>query len=833
MPPKPSPSSPEDPLRGILAKSHQAGRPTEELTDHLMDAFHGVQALRHRIGRINVAERALDGRFWPVAALAALTHDAGKIPPGFQEMVHGRTRSWGERHEVLSLGFLPPLVPDDRLLTWVAEAVLTHHRPLTAQQPGRKQPIRSLYGGSDLAELRSRFGKVDPVVAARLAAWLAATGGHLLAPGPTAAGQFVTASDITGAVRQTTGEPVDVVAQAHAVLTAVLDRWRRRSAPDDEGLVAVLLQGAVTLADHLSSSHGMLHPEQPIGSRFPALLRDRFNAQGGRLRPHQIEAGAVRGHLLLRAPTGSGKTEAGLLWAAQQVAELIADKRGIPRVFHTLPYLASINVMADRLGDLLGDRGLVGVSHSRAASYHLANAIEDEPAPEELGQQAASLTRAARKAVSRAAATRLFRETVRVGTPYQLLRGALAGAAHSGILLDSANSVFVLDELHAYDPKRLGFILASASLWERLGGRIAVLSATFPTALGNLVRETLTQPVTLVEAPPGLTKPRHRLLTRPHHLTDDAALDEARELLDAERSVLVVANNVAHALHLFEQLAPEAVRQHGDGSALLLHSRFKRQDRKRIENRIMERYGTTRTREDRRSPGLVVATQVVEVSLDVDFDVLLTAGAPLEALLQRFGRINRVAFRPPAEVIVHQPGIGTRRRGAEEYADGVYPAAPTLTSMQIIVRHEGQQVDEEQATAWLDEIYASEWGKDWRQEVTRWCSEFTEQFLSFTHPFDDRSHLAGAFDDLFDGTEAVFHADLPAYEAMLVGAADHPSGRLLAAEYLLPLPGWATGLASYDRRLGIAVIDGDYDPDRGLAALRGVGADRYQPGEVI
>jgi CRISPR-associated endonuclease/helicase Cas3 len=59
---------------------------------------------------------------------------------------------------------------------------------------------------------------------------------------------------------------------------------------------------------------------------------------------------------------------------------------------------------------------------------------------------------AAHKAVSRTAATRLFRELVRVGTPYQLLRGALAGPAYSSILVDAVNSVFVFDELHAYEP---------------------------------------------------------------------------------------------------------------------------------------------------------------------------------------------------------------------------------------------------------------------------------------------------------------------------------------------------------------------------------------------
>src|SRR5262249_30559872 len=146
---------------------------------------------------------------------------------------------------------------------------------------------------------------------------------------------------------------------------------------------------------------------------------------------------------------------------------------GQPRVFYTLPYLASINAMTERLATRLGNDS-VGVTHSRAASYHLSRSVCPD---------ADTTAKAASKAVSRAAATRLFRETVRVGTPYQLLRGALAGPAHSGILIDAANSVFILDELHAYDARRLGMLLATLGFWERIGGRIAVLSATLPDRL--------------------------------------------------------------------------------------------------------------------------------------------------------------------------------------------------------------------------------------------------------------------------------------------------------------------------------------------------------------
>jgi CRISPR-associated endonuclease/helicase Cas3 len=313
----------------------------------------------------------------------------------------------------------------------------------------------------------------------------------------------------------------------------------------------------------------------------------------------------------------------------------------------------------------------------------------------------------------------------------------------------------------------------------------------------------------------------------------DDAVGEALDRLTAGQAVLVVANSVAQAQRLFDLLGPRARQLYGDDAAVLLHSRFRRDHRRGIEEQIHHRYGTHRTTGGRRLPGLVVATQVVEVSLDVDFDALLTSGAPLEALLQRFGRVNRVAARPPADVVVCQPAYGPRRSsGTEQYADGVYPAEPVTAAMRILTGHDGEPVDEEQANGWLDDIYTTAWGQRWRGEVLRHRDRFTEAFLTFRRPFEDRSALAEDFDTMFDGTEAVLLADLPAYRDALIEAGG-AAGRLLAADYLIPLPAWAAALPTFDRALGVAVVDGDYDPRRGLLTVRGAGSQQYQPGEIL
>ena len=797
-------------LAGVWAKSraHPADPRGELLTEHLLAARDAARLLQRRVGRI----AAVPGRFWDWVILACLLHDAGKIPDGFQQMVGnpGPARPWGERHEVYSLGFaahaLSHLPVDER--DWIMLGVATHHQPLQGDRSLRGR-LRTTYRTP--GDLIAALGPVDPAAAGELHEWLAAEIGTAgtAAPGP------------------------DKIARAaHQQLKALIGQWTDPfgSTPDRD-LTGVLVQGAVTLADHVASAGTGLLLCQPVDASYPQSLASRLRRGGKTLFPHQQQAHAAAGHMLLRAPTGQGKTEAALLWASTQVEHLKESVGGVPRVFYTLPYLASINAMSDRLRAEFDPDGqdLLGVAHSRAASYYLQRAADDCGSAHEPGGELPA--REAARAIARDRATRLFREPVRVGTPYQLVRGALAGPAHASILIDAANSVFILDELHAYEPRRLGMILAMVRLWTRLGGRVGVMSATLPAAVADLLTMALGSRPQIVEPPAAWTWPvRHRLVLRTEHLTAPRSVTEITGRLQADQSTLVVANNVADARDLYQKLAPAVTGRHGKDAALLLHSRFRAGDRAAIEKKILDRFGAAQPRR----PGLLVATQTVEVSLNVDFDALHTSGAPLEPLIQRFGRVNRLGELPaPAPVVVHEPACGPRRgQPASDYADGVYEAEPTRLAWQILTRHAGQDLDEKVFGQWLDEIYATGWGQRWRADVECHFHRFDEDYLRFTLPFDDRSHLADAFDQIFDGTEAILECDAAEYRRLL-GDHSAAAGRLLAAQLLLPIPAYGARLGHWDKALRITVIDADYDESAGLLKIHGRNGSRYTPGEVL
>jgi CRISPR-associated endonuclease/helicase Cas3 len=141
-------------------------------------------------------------------------------------------------------------------------------------------------------------------------------------------------------------------------------------------------------------------------------------------------------------------------------------------------------------------------------------------------------------------------------------------------------------------------------------------------------------------------------------------------------------------------------------------------------------------------------------------------------------------------------------------------------------------MDERRTGGWLDEVYASVWGRQWRHRVAQHRDMFSESFLRFAYPFDDREKLAEEFDQLFEGTEAVLEQDLRDYSDAL-NSASRRSGRLLGAEYLVPLPHYGRKLGRYNKELKIVVVDADYDPEHGLGTIHAPQGPRNLLGEVL
>ncbi len=756
-------------LMQVLAKSaaHSAlGRP-ETLAEHSLQVRQAADDIAERIGSPGLLARCPD--FWSWVRTAALLHDAGKVAEGFQQQLRPQGETWGERHEVLSLAFVHLLTRHlpERDRQMISAGVVFHHRALTGEDG-------LAWHYPPEADWAAKFGLDRNAAPGRP---------RIQVPATRRAAALAWYAEELGAAAPVDDRKLwELARDAFAQVTA---RWGGEVTPED-GLLAVLLQGAVTLADRSGSAHVPLRKHMPLPSRYVAGMARPYE--------HQIKAGGHVGHLIVRAPTGTGKTEAGLAWASRQ----LDDMPGRPRLIWQLPYRASIDAARIRfIENLRAEPDEIAILHATAAQSLLAECVGDDG---QAGREQA------RKAKAQRAAMRLYAQRIRVATPHQLLRAALAGPQYSAGLIEQANALMVLDELHAYDPVVFGRICAAMRLWARLGSRVCVLSATLAQPMIDLVRESLgLSPVEIVDAPPGVAPDRHRLVVDEEPIDSAASLARIRGWLAEGHSVLVVANTVARAQDLYRALRPAALAAHpGDeDAAILLHSRFRHEDRDAIEGRIRGRYPERGEGEGERRGGLVVATQALEVSLCLDFDRGVSELAPVEAIAQRAGRVNRRG-RHPDGVVEFRVHLAVE---AWPYEQAALDAARLA-----LAEHPGPIISEQTVDAWLKTAYATEWGREWEARARQSRDAFDAAFLTFTTPFHDRAEFADKLARELDSVEVLHHEDVARYRDL---EAEDP---LLAHRLLIPMRyGPAVRHGNYNRRLRLFEIALPYSPETGLS----------------
>lgn len=247
-----------------------------------------------------------------------------------------------------------------------------------------------------------------------------------------------------------------------------------------------------------------------------------------------------------------------------------------------------------------------------------------------------------------------------LGIPYALSNGQAnlnAGAVASAYL--------VFDEFHLYGPEAMQTTLLMLKQLRKIGNApFLMMTATFSqTMLADLQQELDPDSTGEVVIIPENNGDRQALQSLPsqqksrrYHListelTASAVLDRHLELESGGRSI-AICNTVDRAQRLFEDLGTTIAQQKLDIEVQLLHSRFYQEDRQQKETDLRREFGERRN--ERTVNSLIfVATQVVEVGLDITSDVLHTELAPANAILQRAGRCARYA-REKGQVYLYQ-----------------------------------------------------------------------------------------------------------------------------------------------------------------------------------
>lgn len=311
-----------------------------------------------------------------------------------------------------------------------------------------------------------------------------------------------------------------------------------------------------------------------------------------------------RPHTLLVAPTGAGKTN------------FLMRRCAGRRVFYTLPYQASINAMWLRFKEALPANTNVRLQH--AASRLVLKDEDPDHFEEEFPLHG------------------LPGSSVKVLTPHQLATIVLGLPGFESVLLDVKGTAVVLDEIHTYSDVSRSLVLSIVKALLNLECSIHIGTATMPKVMYTELLEMLggkgrTYEVTLDDEELK-TYNRHMV----HKLANwDEVVPIIREAIQQGEKILIVCNTVNRSQTVYELLKVEFSQY----PHLLIHSRFRRKDRAQKERQLREEFEGKDGKGFR--PCWVVATQVVEVSLDISFDRMITECAPLDALIQRFGRINR------------------------------------------------------------------------------------------------------------------------------------------------------------------------------------------------
>lgn len=397
--------------------------------------------------------------------------------------------------------------------------------------------------------------------------------------------------------------------------------------------------------------------------------QDDWTFQG--FRAFQNACAETDGHVVAVAPTGSGKTEAALLWGLRQIETGQATK-----LLYLLPTMITANSLHKRMSDFFAPHGIeVGLAHS------LADLVRWDEANQEEGLVDGEAVR--RDLLF----GRHFIHPATVATVDQLLTTFFQAGRWPLKTFGAMNAAIVLDEIHAYDPYTTGLICEMIRQLRPVGTRFLIMSATMPESMIRLFQETLGTETTVA-----VIRDRELLdqaRSRYEVIDDDLAnhLDKVSDFLKKGKRVLVVVNTVKRCQDFARQLE--------SFEPVCLHSKFIMRDREKKERNILE--GT---------PSLVVATQVVEVALDIDFDVLLTECAPPDALCQRAGRINRKRERN-GEVIIFQPGPGSDRIYEDNDRTEKLPGELSLLerSMRAFEAQNGNRLTEQNLLDLVEAVY--------------------------------------------------------------------------------------------------------------------------------
>ena len=427
----------------------------------------------------------------------------------------------------------------------------------------------------------------------------------------------------------------------------------------------VFLKGTLNKLDYLASGFGQSSVyNYPLKDKESQLYLDELVVntiakQGFDLRTIQSDLYENRSKSgLVIASTGMGKTEAALLW--------LSDKKGI----FTLPLKVSIDSIYRRVKNSYGYSGVELVHSSMEDIY--------------LQEQDALLDHKTRMDEAK-----LFLAPLTITTIDQVFKFVFLYNGHELMLSTLMHAKVVIDEIQMYDSQLIACLVYGIKMIYHFGGQFLVMTATLPYYIKELLIEQGVPVHELFVATylldNNLCARRHLLALTGESLDIERIIDQGKDF-----KVLVIVNTVKKAQEVYKLLS-------GRTTVKLLHSNFIRKDRRLLEEKI-QAFTNDETYEGQK--GIWISTQIVEASLDIDFDILHTEMCGIDSFIQRMGRVYRRRYeltQDMANVYV----ANTKNTGVGKIIDiDMYES-----SYKVLRAYEGTWITEEDKQQMMADVF--------------------------------------------------------------------------------------------------------------------------------
>ena len=433
----------------------------------------------------------------------------------------------------------------------------------------------------------------------------------------------------------------------------------RRIKPKDENYkLYIMLKGLTHRIDHSASAHEEI--ELNVDENVGEYTERFFKNNSYELREVQQFAKNNRDkNVILKASTGMGKTETALIWIDN-------DKS-----FFTLPLRVSINALFDRVSKDDIKYNFAGLLHSSSLDYLEENKYNDYE--------------------DRVNQSRLMSTKLTFSTIDQIFKFPFMYRGYEKEFATLAYSKVVIDEIQAYSPEICAVLIKGIEMIHKIGGKFMIMTATMPTIYENELKKRGVFDDNLATGTFNTDIIRHNVKVEEMSLHENLnqIVEEGKD-----KKVLVIVNTVKSAVETYDKL-----KNINDNVNLnLLHSMYIQEDRAKLENNIKEFAKS-------KNSGIWITTQLVEASLDVDFDILHTEVSTLDSLFQRFGRCNRKGLK-----LIDNPNIFIYKEEASGIGS-IYDkdiVNKGLELLEICINEKSSKITEDDKLEMVEKVYSEE-----------------------------------------------------------------------------------------------------------------------------